>query len=64
MMNAVQDNTIVFNINSDEVLRFEENGKIYIHGELVDDNQKVYTAMLDFLTNTSTLEVSTEFDNV
>lgn len=61
MTNVAQDNTdsnIIFSFDTEEVLRFNSDGKVYIRGKLVDDNQKVYSAMLNFLTNAGTLKVS------
>ena len=34
--------------SADEVLRFEPNGRVYVRGELVDDNMDVYAALLDW----------------
>ena len=41
--------SIVFNETSDEVLRFEQNGDIYVRGELVENNKQVVEGMKVFL---------------
>ncbi len=53
---------IVFTIDTEEVIRMEPNGLIFIRGEQVDDNQKVYSAMLSFLSEAGHLTVS-EWDD-
>jgi len=54
--------SISFTIDTDEVIRFDPNGKVYVRGELVDDNHKIYSAMIDFLQETGHLTV-TEWDD-
>jgi len=52
---------IVFVVDDEEVITLAPEGVIYIRGEEVDDNRKVYEAMLDFLRQSGFLEV-TEWD--
>lgn len=52
---------IVFVVDDEEVIKLVPEGVIYVRGEEVDDNQKVYEAMLDFLRQSGFLEV-TEWD--
>jgi hypothetical protein len=40
---------LVFYAGDKEVLKFEEGGKVFVRGELVDDNKKIYAAIKDFL---------------
>lgn len=50
---------ISFHPGGQEVMRFCEDGRIFVRGELVDDNKAVYQAMVDFLSGNllPTLEV-------
>jgi len=54
--------SISFNVDTDEVLRFDPNGNIYVRGELVDSNKEVYDAMISFLEDSGYLVV-TEWDD-
>lgn len=54
--------SISFTIGTDEVIRFDPDGKVYVRGELVDDNHKVYEAMIDFLRESGQFTVS-EWDD-
>ena len=54
--------SIVFTVDNEEVIRFDPNGKAYIRGELVDDNYRIYEAMLSFLHDAGHLTVS-EWDD-
>lgn len=56
------DANIVFSCDTEEIMRFESDGKIYIRGECVDDNHKVYAAMREFLKGSGFLTV-TEWDD-
>lgn len=66
MANVVQVNDlsdIVFAVGVEEVLRFEPNGVVYVYGEQVDSNQRVYQAMINFLVDAGQLTVKTEWDD-
>lgn len=41
---------IQFHVEDKEVLRFEPSGKMFIYGEQIDDNQKVYKAFVAWMT--------------
>ena len=56
------DANISFVCGAEEVMRFEPNGVIYIRGERVNNNHKVYEAMVEFLKGTGHLTV-TEWDD-
>lgn len=40
---------IVFTVGTEEMMKFEDNGNVYIRGQLVDDNEEVYKAFKDWL---------------
>jgi hypothetical protein len=61
MVGSKMDDTISFICGSEEFMRFEPGGIIYIRGERVDDNHKVYAAMLKFLKGSGFL-TTTEWD--
>ncbi len=54
----MEESDIVFSFDGEEVMKFESDGRIFIRDELVDDNQRVYSAMLDFLTGAGYLDVT------
>lgn len=54
----MDDSNIVFTFDGEEVMRFESGGRIFIRNEEVDDNHKVYVAMLGFLRGAGHLSVS------
>lgn len=54
--------SISFNADTDEVLRFDPDGNIYVRGELVDSNKEVYDAMVSFLEDSGYI-VRTEWDD-
>lgn len=45
--------SVVFNDTAEEVLRFEQNGDIYVRGELVENNKQVVEGMKVFLLSPS-----------
>jgi len=51
----MDETNIVFHIDTEEVIRIQPDGEIYIRGEKVDDNQRVYAAMLGFLKDSGHL---------
>jgi len=36
-------------VGTDEMIRFDTNGEVYVRGQLVDDNKEVYQAFKDWL---------------
>ncbi len=41
--NGKPSGSIIFNLADErEMLRFDDNGKVYVRGEEVDDNQGIY----------------------
>lgn len=52
-----QEHSITFhNPDNQEVIRLEEDGRIFVRDEEVADNRLVYEAMLEFLTTGSTYQ--------
>lgn len=41
---------IIFTADGNEMMRFESDGKVYIRGELVDDNLEVYKAFAEWFS--------------
>lgn len=66
MENAIRDSgvdNITFTVDGEEVMRFEPNGIVYVYGAQVDDNQRVYQALVGFLKDSGFLTVDTIWDN-
>jgi len=56
--NAVKSNTITFKVktNGVEMMKFTEDGKIYVRGELIEENVKVVEAIKSFLMESGHLD--------
>jgi hypothetical protein len=50
------DGSIIFMTRSNELLRLDPNGKVFVRGVLVDDNTEVYRAFTSWLTDCRCVE--------
>jgi len=49
--NILVDNNITFSTNGKEVLKLDENGDIFVKGNLVENDKDVVDTMREFLNN-------------
>ena len=49
--NELEDNTLIFtqNYGKDELLKFDNNGDIYVKGKLVENDKQVVDGLREFL---------------
>ena len=54
--NEFADNTITFSVPKQEILKFEENGDIYVKGKLIENDKEVVDGMREFLEESSMIK--------
>lgn len=61
-----QGHLVFMGVGAEEYVRFEPGGKVYVRGELVDDNKEIYEQIKRWLASTSASDNSRfkdPFDN-